>query len=157
MKAVQVVITPKPMPKAKATIRAAQDVPKAFQDKSFQDRTRIRAEDHGLGVSKRPKLYDLKPNPSPVVNINIFGGLPGSGAASSSGAWACILFYVFSWSSVLQILALFFSSLQMAYPGSCRSWPPSWEQLEQASTQRHLQVRRRQQVILLPQGPSFRS
>ena len=108
MKAAQVVITPKPMPKAKATIRAAQDVPKAFQDKSFQDRTRIRAEDHGLGVSKRPKLYDLKPNPSPVVNINIFGGLPGSGAASSSGAWACILFYVFSWSSVLQVLALFF-------------------------------------------------
>ena len=23
----------------------------------------------------------------------------------------------------------------MAYPGSCRSWPPSWEQLEQASAQ----------------------
>ena len=69
------------MSKAKATIRAAQDVPKAFQDKSFQDRTRIRAEDHGRGVSKLPK-----PSPSPVVNINIFGGLPGSGAASSSGA-----------------------------------------------------------------------
>ena len=30
------------------------------------------------------------------MNIYIFGGLPGSGAASSSGAWACILFYVFS-------------------------------------------------------------
>ena len=80
MKAAQAVITPKPMPKAKAS----------------------------LGVSKRPKLYDLKQNRSPVVNINIFGGLPGSGAASSSGAWACILFYVFSWSSVLQVLALFF-------------------------------------------------
>ena len=87
-------ITPKPMPKAKATVRAAQDVPKAFQDKRFQDRTRIRAEDHGLGVSKRPKLYDLKPSPSPVVNINIFGGLSGSGA-SSSGAWACVLFLFF--------------------------------------------------------------
>ena len=44
MKAAQAVITPKPMPKAKATIRAAQDVPKAFQDKSFQDRTRIREQ-----------------------------------------------------------------------------------------------------------------
>ena len=56
MKAAQAVMTPKPMPKAKATIRAAQDVPKAFQDKSFQDRTRIKAEDHGLGVSKRAQV-----------------------------------------------------------------------------------------------------
>ena len=54
MKAAQAVITPKPMPKAKATIRAAQDVPKAFQDKSFQDRMRIRAEDHGLGSPSGP-------------------------------------------------------------------------------------------------------
>ena len=97
MKAAQAV--PKPMPKAKHSItdRASQGLPKAFRDPSFKDKTRIRAEDHGLGVSKT-----LKPNPAPVVNINIFG----SGPSSSSGAWACIILCFSPGVSVLQMLVL---------------------------------------------------
>ena len=101
------------MLKAKHSItdRASQGLPKAFRDPSFKDKTRIRAEDHGLGVSKT-----LKPNPAPVVNINIFG----SGSSSSSGAWACIILCFFPGVSVVQMLVLvlfFFGTLQMAYPG----------------------------------------
>ena len=108
MKAAQVVITPKPMPQAKATTeRASKDVPKAFQDN-----TRTRAEDHNLGVSKKPKLYHLKAGPGPtppVININFFGGMSsGSGASSSSGAWACIILCFFLESQCSRCLFIFY-------------------------------------------------
>ena len=110
MKAAQAVITPKPMPKAKASItdRGFQGLPKAFRDPSFKDKTRIRAEDHGLGVSKT-----MKPNAAPVVNINIFG----SGSSWSSGAWTCIILCFFPGVSVLQMLVLVLFFLE-----PCR-WP----------------------------------
>ena len=155
MKAAQAVITLKPMPKAKATItdRASQGLPKAFREKSFQDKTRRGPWPLGL------QEFEAKPDGAGGQHQHLRTA-PRVRVKLQQWCLGLHYFMLFSGVSVLQMLVLlfvFFGSLQMAYPGSCQSWPPSWDQLDQASTQRHCQVRRRKQVMLLTQGPSFRS